>query len=181
MAKRFAPVTSTDAAASIEDSWKHEMCNKFFKGKKRCRVVAFWQPVRRPIILEQCVIGGNEAWQRIFLRLLNVLVQVPECTMLMHSATCSVPLGYDGAAQDASNVYCICGSCGSICSGPRQWVPLDVSIATAWPTLGLQSLRVYKPPKKRKGPEGKKNLERPRAPFFAPASVEIVADTNHVD
>ena len=98
MAKRFAPVTSTDAAASIEDSWKYEMYNKVFKGKKRCRVVAFWQPVRRPIIVEQCVIGGNEARQRIFLRLLNVLVEVPECTVLMHSATRSVRLGYDRAA-----------------------------------------------------------------------------------
>ena len=96
----------------------------------------------------------------------------------MHSATRSVRLGCDGAAQDASDVYCICGSCGSIHSGPRQWVPLDVSVATAWPLLGLQSLRVYKPPKKRKG---KKNLERPRAPLFAPASVEIAADPNRVD
>ena len=121
------------------------------------------------------MIGGNETWQRIFLRLLNVLVQVPECTVLMHSATRSVRLGYDGAAQDASDVYCICGSCGSIRSGPRQWVPLDVSVGTAWPTLGLQILLVYKPPKEGKG---KKNLERPRAILFAPASVDIVADHN---
>ena len=178
MAKRFAPVTSTDAAASIEDSWKHEMYNRFFKGKRRCMVVAFWQPVRRPIVFEKCVIGCIETRRRIFLRLLNVLVQVPECTLLMHSATCSVRVGYNGATQDASDVYCICGSCGSIRSGPRQWVPLDVSRVTAWPTLGLQSLRVYKPPKKRKG---KKDLERPRAPLFAPVSVEIVADPNLVD
>ena len=47
--------------------------------------------------------------------------------------------------------------------------------------LGLPSLRVYKPPKKRKGPKGKKNLERPRAAFFATTSVEIVADPNPVD
>ena len=98
--------------------------------------------------------------------------------MLMHSATRSVRLGCDGAAQDASESYCIYGSCGSIRSGPRQWVPLDVLVVTAWPTLGLQSLRVYKPPKKRKG---KKNLEHPRAPLFAPASVEIVADPIPVD
>ena len=77
------------------------------------------------------MIGGDEAWQRIFLRLLNVLVQVPECTMLMHSAGRSVRLGYDGAAQDASDVFCIYGYCGSIRSGPRQCVPLDVSVVTA--------------------------------------------------
>ena len=60
-------------------------------------------------------------------------------------------------------------------------MPLDVLVVAAWPTLALQSLRVYNAPKKRKGPKGKKNLERPWGPFFAPAFVEIVADPNPVD
>ena len=55
-----------------------------------------------------------------------------------------------GAAQDATEVDCMCGFYGSLCHTPHAWVPLDVTVGEQWPTLCLQSLRVYKPPKKRR-------------------------------
>ena len=43
-------------------------------------------------------------WQKIFLRLVDTLVQVPDCTLPMHSATQSVRLGYTGAAQAGASL-----------------------------------------------------------------------------
>ena len=66
-------------------------------------------------------------------------------------------------------------------SGPRKWVRFDLSIVSSWSTLGLQSLRVYRPPKRRKGAKARSEVGRPRGPLFVPPSVEIVADPNLVD
>ena len=159
MAKRFAPVTSTAPTTSIEDGWRHELYMKFCKAKTKGRGVAFWQPVWQPIVFEQCVVGGNALLQKKFLQLVDTLVQVPDCTLLMHFATQSVRLGYTGAAQDATDVYCICGMCGSMRSGPREWVRFDLSLVSSWPTLGLQSLCVYRPPKRRKGAKARKEVD----------------------
>ena len=126
------------------------MYNKLFKAKKMASLSRFGGRCGT-LVFEQCVVSGNAAWKKNFLRLVDVLVRALEGTFLMHSATCSVRLVYEGATQDASDVYRICGSCGSLRSGPREWVRLNVSVVAAWPTLGLQSLRVYKPPKKRRG------------------------------
>ena len=145
MAERFAPVTSTKPTASIEDGWRHELYTKFCKAKTKGRGVTFWRPVWGPIVFEQCVLGGNALWQKNFLRLVDTLVQVHDCTLLMHSATQSVRLGYTGAAEDATHVYCICGQCGSMRSGPHEWVRFALSAVSSWPTLGVQSLHVYRP------------------------------------
>ena len=75
----------------------------------------------------------------------------------------------------------MCGSCGSIHSGPRQWVPLDVSVVTRWPTLGLQSLRVDKPQRNERVPRARRIWSALWPLFFAPVSVEIVANPNPVD
>ena len=112
---------------------------------------------------------------------MNTLVQVLDCTLLMHSATQSVRMGFTGAAQDATDVHCICGLCGSIRSGPRKWVRFDLSGVSAWPTLGPQSLRAYRPPKRRKGAKARLEVDRPGGPLFVPPSVEIVADSNPID
>ena len=66
MAKRFAPVTSTEPTMSIEDGWRHEPHTKFCAAKAKGRGVWFWRPVWRPIVFEQCVVGGNAVWQKIF-------------------------------------------------------------------------------------------------------------------
>ena len=84
MAKRFAPVTITEAT-TIEDGCRHELYMKFCKAKTKGGGVAFWWPVWRPIVFEQCVVGGNAVWQKI--RLVDTLLQAPDCTLLMHSAT----------------------------------------------------------------------------------------------
>ena len=90
-------------------------------------------------------------------------------------------LGYTGAAQDATDVYCVCGKCGSMRSGPHEWVRFDLSVVSSWPTLGLQSLRVYKPPERQKGVKAQKEVDQPRGPLFVLPSVEIVADPNPID
>ena len=141
MAKRYAAVTSTQPTASIEDGLKHELYTNFCKAKTKGRSVAFWRPAWSPIVFEQCVVGGMPCGRKFFW-LVDTLVQVPDCTLLMHPATQSVRLGDAGAAQDATDVYCICGQCGSMRSGPREWVPFDLLVVSSWPILGLQSLRV---------------------------------------
>ena len=87
MAKRFAPGTSREPTTPIEDAWRHELYTKFCKAETKERAVAFWWPVWRRIVFEQCVVGGNAVRHKIFLWLLDSLVQVPNCTLLMHSAT----------------------------------------------------------------------------------------------
>ena len=104
IAKRFAPVTSTEPSTSNKDGWKHELYTKFCKAETKGRGSLFWRPIWRPIIFEQCVIGGNAVWQKNFLRLVDTLVQAPECCLLIHRATQSLRLGYIGAAQDAIDV-----------------------------------------------------------------------------
>ena len=120
-------------------------------------------------------------WQKIFLRLVDTLVQGPDCTLLMHSATRPVRLGYTGTAQDATDVYYICGECGSMRSGACEWVRFDLLVVSLCPTLGLQSLRVYRPPNGRKGAKARKEVDPPRGPLFVPPSVEITADPNPID
>ena len=73
-----------------------------------------------------------------FLWVVDVFIRVSECTVLMHTTTCSLRLGYKGVAQDASVVYCICGFCGSLRSGSSEWLHLDMSVVAAWRTHGLQ-------------------------------------------
>ena len=107
------------------------MYNKFFKAKKKGRIVMFWYPVWSLVVVEQCVVSGNVTWQKSFPQVVDVLVQVPECTLLMHTTTRSVQLGHEGAAQDASDVYCFSRCCGSLRHGPRKWVPFDVSLVEA--------------------------------------------------
>ena len=69
----------------------------------------------------------------------DTLVQVPDCFLLMHFATQSVRIGYTGAAQDAIDVYCICGcvdpcvadhanGCGSTCQLCHHGPPLACRI-----------------------------------------------------
>ena len=66
MAKRFAPVTSTEPTTSIEDGWRHGLYTKFSKAKTKGRGVAFWRPIWRVMVFEQCVVGGNAARQKFF-------------------------------------------------------------------------------------------------------------------
>ena len=95
-------------------------------------------------------------------RPMDTLVHILDCTLLMHCATQPLRLGYVGATQDATDVYYICGLFGSmhpwIRSGTREWVRFDMSIMLLWPTPGVQSLRVHRPPKRRKGPKTRKEL-----------------------
>ena len=100
---------------------------------------------------------------------------------LLVPLTQSVTLGYTSASQDATDVYCICGKCGSVRSGPRKWVRVDQSVLSLCPTLGLQSLCVYKPPKRRKGAKARNEVDPPRGPLFVPPSVEIVAGPSLID
>ena len=78
-----------------------------------------------------------------------MVVRASEWTILMRSATPSTRLGYQGATQDASDVYCICRSCGSLHYGLHKWVRLGVVVVAVWRTMCMQSLRVYISPKKR--------------------------------
>ena len=136
VAKRFAPVTSTEPTPSIEDGLKHELYTKFCKAKTKGRGALSWRCTWWPLVFEQCVFGGNAVWQRFLLRLVDTWVQAAKCTLLTHCATPSVRLGYTEAAQDATDVYCVCGSCGSMRSRPHQW-RFDLSVVLARLDPGL--------------------------------------------
>ena len=156
MGKRLALVTLTEPTTSTEDGCRHELYTKFCKGKTKGRGVAFWRPLWRPVVFQQCVVGGNAGWQKFLFQLVDTLVKVPDCTVLMPSATESLRLAYNGATQDATDLYCVCGQCGCMCSAPHELVRFDLSVVSSWPTLGLQSLRVYRPPKRRKDAKARK-------------------------
>ena len=87
MVKRFAPVTSTGSTTSFEDGWRTVLYTKFCKAKTKGRGVAFWQLVWWPIVFERYITRRNAVWQENFLRLVHTLVQVSDCTLLMHFAT----------------------------------------------------------------------------------------------
>ena len=55
----------------------------------------------------------------------------------------------------------------------------DLSVLSALPILGLQSLCEYKPPKERKDAKAGKEVARPHRPFFPPPCV--VAGPNLFD
>ena len=52
VAKRYAPVTSTRQDASISESLKHELYQKFVQKKKKIPCAKIWAPVQRNVVLE---------------------------------------------------------------------------------------------------------------------------------
>ena len=59
VAKRYAPVTSTRQDASISESLKHELYQKFVQKKKKIPCAKIWAPVQRNVVLEACMVAAN--------------------------------------------------------------------------------------------------------------------------
>ena len=145
VAKRYAPVTSTRQDASISESLKHELYEKFLRNKKKIPTAKIWAAVHRNLVLEACMVAANAMWQTVFQRLLRHLMTCQEeggCRLYMHPATNSIKCTFP-TAEPESDVVCVCGSCGSK-HGIRQWVPLEVEAIHIWPTMGLKSPSKFK-------------------------------------
>ena len=145
VAKRYAPVTSTRQDASISESLKHELYQKFVQKKKKIPCAKIWAPVQRNVVLEACMVAANAVWHVVFQRLLEHLLHFQDgggCSLYMHPDTRSVKCAFPGANPE-SDVVCVCGTCGSK-RGVRQWVPLDREAVCKWPKLGLKSRATFK-------------------------------------
>ena len=59
VAKRYAPVTSTRQDASINESLKHELYEKFLRKKKKIPTAKIWAPVHRNLVLKACMVAAN--------------------------------------------------------------------------------------------------------------------------
>ena len=139
------PVTSTRRDASISESLKHELYERFLRKKKKIPTVKIWAPVHRNLVLEACMVAANALWPTVFQRLLRHLMTCQEaggCKLYMHPAIDSVKCKFP-SAEPESDVVCMCGSCGSK-RGFRQWVPLEVEAVQSWPTMALKSRSKFK-------------------------------------
>ena len=145
VAKRYAPVTSTRQDASIIESLKHEVYEKFLRRKKKIPTAQIWAPVHRNLILEACMVATNALLQTIFQHMVRHLMTCQEagsCKSHMHPATNSVKCTFPGANPE-TDVVCVCGSCGSK-RGIPQWVPLEVEAVQSWLTMALRSRSKFK-------------------------------------
>ena len=145
VAKRYAHVTSTRQDASIIESLKHELYEKFLRKKNKTPTVKIFAPVHWNLVLEVCMVVANALWQTVFQRLLRHLMtcqQAGGCKLYMHPATNLVKCTFP-RAELGSDVVCVCGSGGSK-RGIRQWVPLEVEAVQSWSTLALQSRSKFK-------------------------------------
>ena len=108
LGKRFASLTYTVADKSVEDTLGHEMYVKFFGRRARRSEVHLWQPERRGVVLERCVVSASPMWRAVFKRFLGKVLQDHTFKCHMHVATQSVYITPD-ACRPQMDVYCICG------------------------------------------------------------------------
>ena len=59
VAKRYARMTSTRQDASISESLKHQLYEKFLPKKKKIPTAEIWAPVHRNLVLEACTVVAN--------------------------------------------------------------------------------------------------------------------------
>ena len=110
VAKRYAPVTSTRQDASITESLKHGLYQRFVQKKKKIPCAKIWAPVQRSVVLEACMVAANAMWHAVFQRLLEHLLHFWEgggCSLYMHPDTRSVKCTFLGANPE-SDVVCLC-------------------------------------------------------------------------
>ena len=188
VAKRYAAVISTRQVASISESLKHELYQKFVQKKKKIPCAKIWAPMQRNVVLEACMLAANAVWHVVFQRLLEHLLHFQDgggCSLYLHQDTCSVKCTFPGAIPE-SDVVCVCGTCGSK-RGVRQWVPLDKEAVCKWPKLGLKSRATFKScAARRKALKDKvKGKGRvgpiPQSRVSNPASVDIVPPSEGED
>ena len=181
VAKRYAPVTSTRQGASISDSLKHELYQKFVQKKKKIPCANIWAPVQLTVVLQACMVAADVVWHVVFQRLLEHLLHFQDaggCSLYMHPDTRLVKCTFPGANPE-SDVVCVCATCGSK-RGVRQWVPLDREAVCKWPKLGLKRRATFKScAARRKALKDKGNGKGrvgsiPQSRVSNPATIDIV-------
>ena len=136
VAKRYCPVTSTRQDASISESLKHELYQKFVQKKRNIPYAKISAPVQRNVVLEACMVAAHAVWHAADQRLLEHLLRFQEgrgCSLNVHPDIRSVKCTFLGANPE-SDVVCVYGTCGST-RGVRQWVPLDREAMCRGPNL----------------------------------------------
>ena len=133
------PVTSTQQDASISETLKHELYQKFVRKKQKVPSAKIWPLVHGNVVLEAYMVAAIVLWHTIFARLLHHLIELQKvggCTILMHTNTRSVKCTFVGAKEEL-DVFCVCGSCGTK-RGMRRWVSAKLETIQGWLTLGLK-------------------------------------------
>ena len=95
LGKRFASLASTVADKSIEETLGDEMYVKFLGRRARRSEVHLWQPERRGVVLEQCVVSASPMWRAVFERFLGKVLQNNMFKCYMHVATQSIYITTD--------------------------------------------------------------------------------------
>ena len=149
LGKTFATLTTTCPEDSIRQTLTHEHYIKFQARKSRRSQVHLWKPVRRALVLEQCVLSASPEWRVIVERILRPLLALPTMRVLCHPQTRSV-LVQLGSEVDAHDVYCICGRCGSERSGRREWVAFHLEALQGWSTFSYVSVGSFVPSRQRR-------------------------------
>ena len=102
LGKTFATLTTTCPEDSIKETLTHELYIEFQARKSRWSQVHLWKPVRRVLVLEQCVLSVSPDGRVFVERVLWPLRALPTIRVLCHPQTQSllVQLGSEVDAHD---------------------------------------------------------------------------------
>ena len=114
----FAHLTFTVADKVIQETLGLKMYVKLQGRRARRSEVHFWQPERRGMVLEQCVVSASPMWRAVLGRFLANVLENNTLRCYMHMSTQSVYITTD-TCNPQMDLCCICGRCGAQRSG--QW------------------------------------------------------------
>ena len=149
LGKTFAALTTNRLEESIRATLTHELYVKFKARMKRRSQVTLWKPVRRVLVLDQCVLSASGEWRAIAERVVQEVLKVPSVAIHCHPGTQSVPLQPEGAS-DGQDIYCICGRCGAERRGVRDWGVFSMGILHRWPIFNYAAVGAFCSSRERK-------------------------------
>ena len=156
---------------------------KFTDRKLRRSQARLWKPVRRGVVLEQCVLNASPEWRVIAERIIRPLMAQSSIRVLCHPVTQSILLQLDPTVLE-HDIYCMCGRCGTKRSGVRQWIAFSIEILQGWPTFSYVAVRAFLPRRQRKAEAKARRQERKKGRVVVvprSSGVAIVPDPTHVD
>ena len=176
-------VTTTCPEHIIKAIRNHELYMKFTDRKLGRSQARLWKPVRRGVVLEQCVLSASPEWRVIAERIIRPLRAQSSFRVLCHSVTQSILPQLDPTALE-HDIYCICGRCGTKRSGVRHWIAFSIEILQGWPTFFYVAIGAFLPRRQcNAGAKARRQEQKKGRVVVVPCSsgVAIVPDPTHVD
>ena len=99
LGKTFATLTTTCPEHSIRATLSHELYMKFTDRKLRRSQARLWKPVRRGVVLEQCVTSASPEWRVIAERVIRPLMAQSSIRVLCHPVTQSILPSFSSSSQ----------------------------------------------------------------------------------